>query len=202
MDSIRTKVSHFPRLNDPKLAFETETIITNLAAVEFDPIRQHVNIAETMMRKYKAALFEAQKGVKEMITLKDEVREALLASFYRLGIAFDAFAHGSKALYEKAGMPMIKQRAPLPPLTDLDPPKLSSPCKGALKSVSKRQNGAYAVVHMISPDPITHNSWTAVVSTRARHTFTGLSKGKYWVKVRMTGTKNVVESVAVSYWVG
>lgn len=196
---VRSKISHFTTLNDPRLAVEADTLVSHMLAPDFDSIRNYVDAVAAKAISYRKALLKASKGDREMIALKEQAKAKLITALRELCPAFDTLANGNKALYEKATMPTVKEPGPLPPLTDPQPPKLSTPCKGQIKSEGERQKGVKTVCHMISPDPVTSDSWKMEFTTRVNHTFTGLTAGKYWIKYVLIGSKNKVESQARSY---
>src|SRR4051812_10579828 len=110
--TIRSKISHYPKLDEDKLGQETKELTDNMADAAFDTIKSYVTDTRTKGDAYRDAVGKASKGDREKIAIKDETKEALILSLTPLGTNLDALANGNKALYEKAGMPTTKVPEP------------------------------------------------------------------------------------------
>jgi hypothetical protein len=194
----------FDRLTEAQLLVEATSIVTKCTGNPyFTALQPAVQAVDAACNAYSTSLNAARGGDRNAIAVKDARKKDLIALLRKLGDFIGATAGGDQVILVSSGYPLVKEREPLPPLGKPNPPFVSTGLNaGHILLEGKSGRSVKAVIHMVTPDPVTDSStWSSTVTTSRKHTFSNLESGKrYWFKQCMIGTnQQYVESDAVSY---
>ena len=194
----------FDQMTDAYLIVRASTIKSSIIAHPNyfpDPTPTMGDLGGTITA-FTLAVEKAEGGDRQLIAMKNVIRQTLIDSLHLLGNFILFKAGGNEVIATASGFNISKQPAPRPALTVPEGLVLSNGVnKGELQLKFKRVAGATAYVYEIAPSPLTEQStWESSLNTVSKKMFTGLESGtEYNCRVAAVGNKEqVVYSGVVS----
>jgi hypothetical protein len=186
----------FRRYTDAALLVEAQAILAALTGNAFFPTPTPTLPAlESAIEAYMTALSAAQEGGKTDVATKNARKLELVDLLIQLGNYVMLTANGDEVMLVSSGIPVTKDRQPLPPLGTPEILKIENGINsGELLMTIAALPGARTYVYQYALDPLTdESSWVSNNSTLVKFSFSNLEAGKkYWFRVVAYGRNEQV----------
>ena len=189
-------VNGFTEMSDGTLLVKANLIRTSLTGnTSFPTPTPSLAALTTAITDFEAAVLAAENGDRQLVAVKNQLREVLINLLHLLGNYVLFTAGGDEVVATSSGFNVSKVPQPSPALTTPQGMELKNGVnKGELQFSFRKVRGARAYIFEITPLPVTGASlWQSSMGTICKKLFTGLESGKeYACRVAAIGIKDQV----------